>query len=47
VLRDYRLRVVSMLRDCGMTERSEAPADSREERVEQYNPRPVVAAAQP
>ena len=29
VLRDYRLRVASVLRDYGMTERDEAPADSR------------------
>ena len=26
---DYRLRVVSVMRDYGMTERAEAPADSR------------------
>ena len=30
VFRDYRLRVASMLRDYGLTERAEAPADSRE-----------------
>ena len=30
VLRDYRLRVASVLRDYGMKERAEAPADSRE-----------------
>ena len=30
VLRDYRLRVASVLRDYGMKERDEAPADSRE-----------------
>ena len=29
VLRDYRLRVASVLRDYGMNERAEAPADSR------------------
>jgi heme-degrading monooxygenase HmoA len=29
VLRDYRLRVAAVVRDYGMTERSEAPADSR------------------
>ena len=29
VLRDYRLRVASVLRDYGLTERAEAPADSR------------------
>jgi hypothetical protein len=29
VLRDYRLRVASVLRDYGMNERDEAPADSR------------------
>jgi heme-degrading monooxygenase HmoA len=29
VLRDYRLRVAAVLRDYGMTERAEAPADSR------------------
>jgi heme-degrading monooxygenase HmoA len=30
VFRDYRLRVASVLRDYGMTERAGAPADSRE-----------------
>jgi heme-degrading monooxygenase HmoA len=30
VLRDYRLRVASVVRDYGMKERAEAPADSRE-----------------
>nr|WP_028796315.1 antibiotic biosynthesis monooxygenase [Thalassobaculum salexigens] len=29
IFRDYRLRVASVLRDYGMTERAEAPADSR------------------
>ena len=29
VFRDYRLRVASVLRDYGMTQRAEAPADSR------------------
>ena len=29
VLRDYRLRVAGVIRDYGMTERAEAPADSR------------------
>jgi heme-degrading monooxygenase HmoA len=29
VFRDYRLRVVSVLRDYGLNERAEAPADSR------------------
>jgi heme-degrading monooxygenase HmoA len=29
VLRDYRLRVAHVLRDYGMTERAQAPADSR------------------
>ncbi len=29
VLRDYRLRVAAVLRDYGMGERSQAPADSR------------------
>lgn len=29
VFSDYRLRVASVLRDYGMTERAEAPADSR------------------
>jgi heme-degrading monooxygenase HmoA len=29
VLRDYRLRVASVLRDYGMNQRAEAPADSR------------------
>jgi heme-degrading monooxygenase HmoA len=29
VLRDYRLRVADVVRDYGMTERAEAPADSR------------------
>jgi hypothetical protein len=30
VLRDYHLRVAAVVRDYGMTERAEAPADSRE-----------------
>ena len=30
VFRDYRLRVASVLRDYGMTERAEAPTDSRQ-----------------
>jgi heme-degrading monooxygenase HmoA len=30
VLRDYRLRVADVLRDYGMKERAEAPADSRQ-----------------
>jgi heme-degrading monooxygenase HmoA len=30
VFRDYRLHVAHVLRDYGMTERAEAPADSRE-----------------
>lgn len=29
ILRDYRLRVANVVRDYGMTERAEAPADSR------------------
>ncbi len=29
VLRDYRLRVATVVRDYGMTERAEAPKDSR------------------
>lgn len=29
VFRDYRLRVVDVIRDYGMTERAEAPEDSR------------------
>lgn len=29
VFRDYRLRVVSVIRDYGMTERDQAPEDSR------------------
>jgi heme-degrading monooxygenase HmoA len=29
VFRDYRLRIASVVRDYGMTERTEAPADSR------------------
>ena len=29
VLRDYRLRVAAVVRDYGMTERAEAPPDSR------------------
>ncbi len=29
IFADYRLRVASVLRDYGMTERAEAPADSR------------------
>ena len=31
VFRDYRLRVATVLRDYGKTERAEAPADSRAE----------------
>lgn len=30
VLRDYRLRVAAVVRDYGMTERDQAPKDSRE-----------------
>jgi heme-degrading monooxygenase HmoA len=30
VFADYRLRIASVIRDYGMTERAEAPADSRE-----------------
>lgn len=30
VFRDYRLRVAAVVRDYGMTDRDEAPADSRE-----------------
>lgn len=30
VFRDYRLRIASVLRDYGLRERAEAPADSRE-----------------
>jgi heme-degrading monooxygenase HmoA len=30
ILRDYRLRIASVVRDYGMTEREQAPADSRE-----------------
>ena len=29
ILRDYRLRVAAIIRDYGMTERAEAPADNR------------------
>lgn len=29
IFRDYRLRIAGVVRDYGMTERSEAPADSR------------------
>lgn len=29
VFRDYRLRIAGVMRDYGMTERTEAPADSR------------------
>ena len=29
VFADYRLRIASVIRDYGMTERGEAPADSR------------------
>ena len=29
VFRDYRLRIASVVRDYGLTERAEAPADSR------------------
>ena len=30
LLRDYRLRIAGVIRDYGMTERAEAPADSRQ-----------------
>ena len=30
LFRDYRLRIAAVIRDYGMTERAEAPADSRE-----------------
>ncbi|MCO6048812.1 antibiotic biosynthesis monooxygenase [Mesorhizobium sp. RP14(2022)] len=30
VFKDYRLRIAGVLRDYGMTERAEAPADSRQ-----------------
>jgi len=30
IFTDYRLRIASVIRDYGMTERAEAPADSRE-----------------
>jgi heme-degrading monooxygenase HmoA len=30
IFADYRLRIASVIRDYGMTERAEAPADSRE-----------------
>jgi heme-degrading monooxygenase HmoA len=30
LFRDYRLRIASVIRDYGMTERAEAPADSKE-----------------
>lgn len=29
ILRDYRLRIAAVVRDYGMTDRAEAPADSR------------------
>ncbi len=29
ILRDYRLRIANVVRDYGLTERAEAPADSR------------------
>ncbi|MBU6297818.1 MAG: antibiotic biosynthesis monooxygenase [Alphaproteobacteria bacterium] len=30
IFKDYRLRIAGVIRDYGMTERAEAPADSRE-----------------
>ena len=30
IFRDYRLRIAGVIRDYGMTERAEAPADSRQ-----------------
>jgi heme-degrading monooxygenase HmoA len=30
LFRDYRLRIASVVRDYGMTERAQAPADSKE-----------------
>ena len=35
VLRDYRLRVANVVRDYGMTERDEAPTDSRAHHIAQ------------
>lgn len=43
VLRDYRLRVSAVIRDYGMTERAEAPADSRAA----HGPAPVSSASAP
>lgn len=43
VLRDYRLRVSAVMRDYGMTERAEAPADSRTA----HGPAPVSSASAP
>lgn len=41
VFRDYRLRVAHVLRDYGMEEREEAPADSRE-LFDQRHPAPIA-----
>jgi heme-degrading monooxygenase HmoA len=35
VFADYRLRVASVIRDYGMNERAQAPADSRERHKEE------------
>ncbi|WP_445501248.1 antibiotic biosynthesis monooxygenase family protein [Microvirga sp. G4-2] len=41
--RDYRLRVASVIRDYGLNEREEAPADSRA--VHEGLPSPIVTAS--
>jgi heme-degrading monooxygenase HmoA len=35
IFADYRLRIAAVLRDYGMTERAQAPADSRQVHAEQ------------
>ena len=38
IFADYRLRVASVIRDYGMRERAQAPADSRERHEASYRP---------
>ena len=42
IFKDYRIRVLSVIRDYGMTDRDEAPADSRQ--IHDQSPPPAEAA---
>lgn len=42
IFKDYRIRVLSVIRDYGMTDRDEAPADSRQ--IHDKGPPPAEAA---